>query len=524
MIPASRRRLVAWRLALLVFVVCVAFEGRANAVNARVEAAAKAALKKAEDDYLRTELERARRQLQAAERACGERSCTAPTRAALVRDIGVMQFRLGSKEAALASFRRAKKIDPAVALNPSYDAPDLRDAWADASPAVQPVGGDFTHTPAPAQAAHVPLPVYVEAKTADPVASVVVRYRNDETTTYRRAPLRRRGAGWGGYIPCADVVEGHVRYYIQGFDRDGEIVASSGDPSHPFTVPIRATVSEPPAPLPLLPGEAPPRCGEEMMQALNLSDGERCLEDRQCKSNVCSDGVCRAAPAESEDTDAPRGFARVWIGVSGSLDLSSPPSNNDVCASSGTASSLWCTTPTGADYPGSTALVAGRGGTTTSGLEAAGMHVTATVDYAVTPSLLVGVRFGFVAGAYPGSLAASNGKTIGSPLHAELRVTYLVGDEPLTRAGIAPYLFASGGVARFDVGQTVQVAETKVAGDRAVDAWLVAGPAFVEAGGGARYAFSQRVAAWLGLGIAAAVGPGAFAISAAPEAQVQYGF
>ena len=521
--PDQRLRLVVWRLALLLFVALLAFERSANAENRRLDAAAKTALKKAEDDYLQSDFERARRRLQAAERACGERSCTSPTRAAVVRDIGVMQFRLGSREAALATFRRAKKIDPAVALNPSYDATDLRDAWAETTPAVQPAGGDFTHTPAAAQAIRVPLPVYAEPKTSDPIASVVVRYRNDAMTTYRRAPLRKRGSGWGGYIPCADVVEGRVRYYIQGFDKDGEIVASSGDPSHPFTVPIRATVSEEPAQLPLLPGERPPRCGEELLQTLNLSEGERCLEDRQCKSDSCSDGICRAAPAESEDSDGPRGFARVWIGVAGSLDLAVPSSKSEVCAPSGSGP-FWCTTPTGADYPGSTALVAGRGGTTDGGFEAGGVHITATIDYAVNASLLVGVHLGYVAGAYPGNLAASNGKTIGSPLHAELRATYLVGDEPLTHAGLAPYIFAAGGVARFDVGQTVQVGEAKIAGDRPAEAWLVAGPAFVEAGGGARYAFSQRIAASFGLGITAAVGPGAFAISAAPEAQLQYGF
>jgi hypothetical protein len=511
-------------LTLAVLALLGVLSKTAFAENPRVEAAGKLALRKAEDDYLRTEFEQARKRLQAAERACGERNCTPQTRAGIIRDIGVMQFRLGSREGAIASFRRAKKIDPNVALNPSYETQDLRDAWAETTPLVQPVGGDFTHKPAAAQAIRVPLPVYVEATTTEPIASVVVRYRNDSMTSYRRARLSKRGQGWGGYIPCADVVSDNVRYYIQGFDKDGELVASSGDPDHPFTVPIRESVAEPP----LLPGETAPRgCGDEQLESPKLSEGERCLEDRQCRTGSCSEGVCRAPPAnETEDTGALPGFARLWIGVAGSLDLAFPPSQSDVCVVNGGAStsSYWCTTPSGDDYPGNTQLVAGRGGQPDGGLTPGGAHVTLTIDYAVSPSILLGVRVGYVIGAYPGTFATNNGKTIGPPLHAEIRGTYLLGDEPLTSPGLAPYLFASAGVARFDAPQTVQVAESKVAGERAVQAWFVAGPVFVEAGGGARYAFSQRIAASIGLGVNAAIGPGAFAVSAAPEMQIQYGF
>jgi hypothetical protein len=504
--------------------VLLTFTGSANAENRRVEAGAQTALKKAEDDYLQSEFDRARKRLQTAERACGERNCTARTRAALVRDIGVMQFRIGKRDDAVASFRRAKKLDPTIALNPSYETTDLRAAWAETVPVVQPADGDFAHTPVSAHAAHVPLPVYVEPKTTEPMTSIVVRYRNDAMTTYRRTQLQKRGAGWGGYIPCGDVVEGALRYYIQGFDKNGEIVASSGDPDRPFSVPIRASENDVSTPLAALPGETPPRCGEELRQPLNLLDGERCLEDRQCKNGSCSEGVCRLPPPENADAAAPPGFARLWIGVAGSLDLTVPPSKSEVCASSSAGGSYWCTSPSGADYPAGAELATGRGGTTAGGLELGGVHVTVTLDYAVNPNLLIGARFGYVAGAYPGSAAAANGKTIGAPLHAELRATYVVGDEPLTRAGIAPYIFGSAGVARFDFGQTVQVGETKVAGDRPTEAWFVAGPAFVRVGGGARYAFSQRIAASFGLGVTAAIGPGAFVVAGAPEAQLQYGF
>src|SRR3954447_25181836 len=66
----------------------------------RSEAAAKDAIARADDDYLQSNFDKALKRLQAAERVCGEASCTAPTHAALLRDIGTMELRLGTPDAA----------------------------------------------------------------------------------------------------------------------------------------------------------------------------------------------------------------------------------------------------------------------------------------------------------------------------------------------------------------------------------------------------------------------------------------
>lgn len=482
----------------------------------RTEAAAKDALKKAEDEYLRTEFQKALTRLQKAEHACGEAGCNATTRAALFRDIGVMQFRLGQKDSATASFRRAKKLDPKIALNPSYDAQDLRDAWNEQVAPAAPAGGDFQHTPPKAQAGKTPLPIYVVANAPE-VTSVAVKYKNDDMKAFRRVGLKKMGEGWGGYVPCADVVEGNsIHYFVQGFDKDGELVASLGDPQSTFTVPIKDSVDETLA----LPGQKPPRaCGDEELETLGLVEGDRCQEDRQCKSNSCVEGRCKGSAPPTEEDSGPHDYPRFWIGLSGSLDLTITPAQTEVCAS---GSSFHCTTPEGNDYPGKddAALVTNRGGSTSSGVNPGGFHVAVTIDYAASANLLVGGRFGYVAGAYPGT----QGKTLGSPLHAEARVTYLFGDQPLAHAGIAAYVFGAAGVARFDASTTVLVGEKNVVGDRAVQAWLVAGPVFAGTGGGARYAFSARAAASTGINLTAAIAPGTFAFVAAPEIQFQYGF
>jgi hypothetical protein len=328
------------------------------------------------------------------------------------------------------------------------------------------------------------------------------------------------------------MVPGTMRYFIQGFDKNGELVANAGDPQSTFSVTIKdAIASDPPA----LPGEKPPRaCGDEDLETLNLLEGDRCQEDRQCKSGACVEGRCKGGAPASADDEAPlsgkRDFARIWIGVGGAIDLTFTPAKNDVCKLNAGASTspFWCTTAEGNDYPANnaenSALVGGRAGQTQGGVNPGGFHVTATIDYAVNANVLVGGRFGFVAGAYPGKNASNNGRTFGTPLHAELRATYLFGDQPLARAGLAPYVFAGGGVARFDASTTVLVGEKNVVGDRAAAAWLVAGPFFAGTGVGARYAFSRRAAASTGLVLDTAIGPGAFAFILAPEIQLQYGF
>jgi len=520
-------RLVAVVATLLVGEVALERDALADR---RSETAAKDAIAKADDDYLQSNFDKALKRLQVAERVCGASSCTAPTHAALLRDIGTMQLRLGQPDAAAASFRRSRKLDPTIALNPSYDAKDLREAWDAAVAPPQLASGDFTHRPAAEQAVATPLPVYVTTATTEPLASVVVKYRNDSMRSFRRAVLKRMGEGWGGTIPCADIVAGTVRYYIQGFDKDGELAASSGDPNHTFFVPIRESIS---GEAPALPGlAAPTKCGEQDVQALDLDEGSRCQEDRQCKSGACSSGRCQAVQAfeQEEPLTGGRPYARFWIGVAGSMDLTVPPSGNDVCAQSAgvSTSGYWCTTPDGTDYPTSNGkmapLAAGKGGVPSSEISPGSVHVTATLDYAVSANLLLGARLGYVANAYPGQAASAAGKTVSAALHVEARGTFVFGDEPLARSGLAPYAFVAGGVARFDTPTTVMVAENGVTGARAVRAWYVAGPVFGALGGGARYAFSPRVAFSTGLAIDAAIGPGAFGVTVSPEMQLQYGF
>ena len=99
--------------------------------------------------------------------------------------------------------------------------------------------------------------------------------------------------------------------------------------------------------------------------------------------------------------------------------------------------------------------------------------------------------------SYPGSEAQVDGKRFSAPIHLELRATYVHGKDALWKKGLAPYVFGGAGIGQFETRVPVQVIEDRP-GQRPVkqevDAWHLAGPAFIALGAGGRYAVSQRFA------------------------------
>ncbi len=119
----------------------------------------------------------------------------------------------------------------------------------------QPIG-DFQHTPAEAQQAGTPLPVYFEYSGDQQVVRVTLKYKGADAQDWQRLELHRVGSGWGGAIPCAEVTVGPMRYWVAGFDPNGSGVVTSGDTRHPYVVRIRdGSVATPPH----LPGRTAPR-------------------------------------------------------------------------------------------------------------------------------------------------------------------------------------------------------------------------------------------------------------------------
>jgi hypothetical protein len=522
-------------LALVSAVLVLSASSVAGAADRRAEAFAKDAIKKASSDYLGTNYEAAATRLQKALKVCGARKCAPGTKAAVLRDLGTMQFRNGDVGVAKKTWADAFKLQADIKLNPDYDTADLRAAFEDARGGGGPMGeqpsGDFAHTPAGEQKVNSPLPVYVEYPgTGANIARVVVKYKGAAMSDWGRVDLKKMGNGWGGLIPCSGVTKGVLRYWVQGFDDGGDPAASSGDPKHPFTVPIKDDIDGEP---PHLPGQSAPKgCGEDTDCPPGLP-GCAPEETKPAEGGEETEG---AGGGGGEAEKAPPGtYVHLWFGIGGALDFISMPAVQGACALNPTNAQpannagYYCTNPDGSDFPSRTdggqqnasVLRAGQPGNVGGGLQPGDVRVFFSFDYALTPAILVGARFGYVANAYTGKAAVNDGKAFGSPIDLEARGTYLFGKEPLANVGFAPMVFAGLGISEFD-GHTTTIVTTST--QQPVNAWVTDGPFFFDLGGGVRYAFSLRAAATLAVRFNGALGGSGFLPTYGPELGVQYGF
>lgn len=562
-------------LALAFAILSVSPSARAQGKN---EATAKALQKKAmEEDYLATEFKKAEEKLNNAIKQCGSDACSAGLRSKLRRDLGVVQIGGGiDKEKGIQNFVEAIKIDNTVALDPDIKTKDLEQAFAEAKKRAAGGGsssggsssggsssgggatgqpqGDFNHTPAAEQTIRTPIPVYLEYEGSEQLAKIIVRYKGFGMTDWKTVELKKMGEkGWGGLLPCGDVQQGTTQYYIQGFNAANDPVATGGDRNNPYKVPIKAEkVAEPPH----LPNASPPtQCqdtgdcppnfpgckkaavtpGTEpppSTEPTGKDGGEFCEEDSECKSNKCQSAKCT-------DYEGAKKSSKIWLGLTGALDYAFVPSADDVCRLQANATPIndqnyYCTRSDGRDYPSrdpanraeNDAIVpsAERGSDKVTGGGALGnIRVMLSADYAVTPNVLVGARVGFVLLGYPGEEAGVDGKRFSVPLHLELRGTYIFGQDPLAKKGFAPYVFGGAGIGQFETRIPVQVIDRRPdQGKIDVDAWHLAGPAFITLGGGGRYAVSPKFAFTFGLrGNLAFLN--AFAPSIGPEIGGQFG-
>jgi hypothetical protein len=503
-----------------VWVASLLAAGPALAVDKHAEARARAVIEQAANDYAAQDYATAAARLDAAAHECGPSQCARSTKALVLRDLGTMQLLIGDEAAASNSFVDALALAPDLTLNPLYDKPNVRAAWnkekeavaTSTAVAVEQPSGDFSHSPVSAQKPNTPLPVFVEFPGSEAPARVVVKYRGAQQSDWQHIDLDRMSGGWGGLIPCGDVTPGLMRYWVQGFDAGGEPAGSSGDPKHPYTVPIMMDVA---GSAPHLPGVPAPRACEE---------GER------------GHGVEGEKP-----TSGAGQYSRWWVGVAGSIEFLSLPGGDDLCKLNSTTgrpanpSNAYCTNLDGTDFPSrssnkaqNAALVQGQGGHLDGGLHSGDFRILLSADYALQPRLLVGGRLGYVFNAYPGEWAVTDGRAFGAKLHVEARATYLFSEDPLSHEGLAPMGFVATGLSEFD-GSATRTVTLNSPGQpmpvsQSVNIWVTNGPWFLALGGGGRYQFTPRAAFMGALRLNTVFGGNGVMVTYGPEVGVAYGF
>ena len=420
-----------------------------------------------------------------------------------LRDIGTMQFRLGQPDAAAGSFRRAQKLDPAIAPQPRLrrEGSPRGVGAATAARRRAVAGGDFTHRPAPAQSGVDAAAGVRRDRRAETLASVVVKYRErlDALVPSRGAEARGRAAGAGTFraptswpARCATTSRASTR-----------TASSRRAPAIRTTRSTCRSARASAARRPSLPDEAAPaqvrragRAGAEPRRRRALP-GRSPVQER----HVLARGAARRCRRSSRKRRAGRTASAARASGSASRARSTSTSlraSNDVCAqTAGVSTSRLLVHDAGRHrLPVEHARERARScrGTSRDAVERAhaGRRARpATIDYALNGEPAARRALRLRRERVSGQAASAAGKTLGDVDPREVRGTWVFGDEPLARSGLAPYAFVAGGVARFDTPTTVMVAQQGVAGERAVRAWYVAGPVF----GAARRRRALRVLA-----------------------------
>jgi hypothetical protein len=593
---ASPRVLVACARRVL-FLVSIVVASPAFAADAKIEKEAQALQKKAiEEDSLNVDYASAVKKLQAAAAKCDGDKCSPAIKGAILRDLGAMQILGGNEGDGRQSFAQALAVDGQLDLDPAYKNPQLEGIWNDvkkkAPPSPPSTGGgttepaaaggqpsgDFAHTPPPEAPLRTPLPIYVEYSGSEQLARVIAKYKGPGMTDWKPIELPKAGTGYGGLIPCKDVTQGTMTYYVQGFNAANDPVATSGSRSKPYTVPVKAQIT---GPAPSLPGQDPPKqCGElagaecppdfpgcnskkgsgedcdKDVQCSSNScvggkcaekkaGGEECEKDDECTSGSCSDGKCTAAKKSSgEDCESNDecdsgsckegkcsgggggAFKRVWVGLAVSLDIDVMPGAQNVCSKTQgqiNSAGYGCVDGSGASFPANATvngeIIPNRSDQVEGGFAHGPLTIMATFDYALNPNMMLGARAGYEALTIPTGSAFA-------PVHLEARFTYLIGKDAIN-AKIAPMAFVGVGAGEFDafVPVTVFGNVNGVIGSQQVSAWLTAGPIFATAGGGARLMLSKKIAATGALKLQGAFGGSAgFLFGVVPELGIQFGF
>ncbi len=234
--------------------------------------------------------------------------------------------------------------------------------------------GSLPHISVPEQLTQTAVPVYIEVPGRP--AHVYLYYRGHGMREFRRGEMQRlANGGYGAEIPCTDVFEPEMSYYIVAFGSDGSPLGFAGSQVAPVVVPIVATRT---TQAPALPGRSPPtQCGAEEECPPGMSGcarttggggssgggssgggssgggssggggstagggstrplggpGDSCSRDSECQSGNCDDDLCAFGQAsggrDDEDRDdggddsgggsgggsgAPRLFVRVGGG------------------------------------------------------------------------------------------------------------------------------------------------------------------------------------------------------------------
>lgn len=451
-----------------------------------------------DDDYLATDFAAAEKKLEDALKLCGQSACSNAVRAGVHISLGIVLGGQGKVAEAKARFVAGLEIDPKVELDQDLATPEVKLAFDEAKNEVlgvleveeEVVLEEIAHTPPAEAALHTPLPIFVVVPEDIDASRVQLRYRPPGTSDYKSMQLPQIDVGYGGEVPCRELgQEGVLVYYVQVLDSTGAVVMTAGTLAQPFRVRIREEIAGDP---PHLPGKPPPEaCVKRKPKAPPPQEDATiyppCDSDRDCAEGMFCNAKSRCETGfgddEDEEKDAFSKAKKSWVTVSFAADIAYS-SGVDVCTQESQRDNYFaCYQSNGEPYGGTPIL--GRANDIQGGFAPSTMRALVGYDHLVHPNVTVGGRLGYAFNGSPDDFL---------PFHADARVAFYFGNDPFSRAGVRPFVFAAFGLMQVDTKVPVEVLEeggdcTKPGGCKVdLDAWKRAGNVFAGLGVGAQYA------------------------------------
>jgi hypothetical protein len=225
---------------------------------------------------------------------------------ALAEDPNVEPDPIVATPEVMQAFNAAKKSAPKQSIEEDEPAPPPRKKSS------APAEGNLDHTPVAEQLTQTAVPVFVAKSDLD-IDKIKIAYRSTGMQKPRSASMTETDDGYTFLIPCTDVFEPEVEYFIVAVDSDGNEVGRFGAADAPVSVPI---VSSRTQDAPSLPGENPPtqctsadnECPPGMPgceEHGNAGLGEACSSDSDCgQGMVCEDDFCSLGEREHEEASS----------------------------------------------------------------------------------------------------------------------------------------------------------------------------------------------------------------------------
>jgi hypothetical protein len=336
------------------------------------DAAATSLVRQALQDYQDLEIDRAVTRLNTALRTCANNGCSPSVLARVHMSFGIVY--VGGQQntqEGVAAMVRALQADARTEPDTLLATPEINAAFSEArrqvggartnappsssgsvsstpTPRGTPAGSrsvDLLHTPATEQLENVPLPIYVEPASPINAARVYVHFRGTGMRQFQRQEMQRIGSGWGVELPCGQVIQGSIDYYITAVDDVGTTLATSGSEDAPMHVPILSATARRTVPAPALPGrpaptacsamdDCPPGMSGPTCRARGASPratgsgglGDPCGSNAECGEGLyCDAGACAVGSGSGSGDEPPpveratRAFARFAFDLGGGV-------------------------------------------------------------------------------------------------------------------------------------------------------------------------------------------------------------